>query len=166
MRLSLVLVIHNSNGRLRNQKLYRLSITLIIFGLLSVIFYIVDLEELWHANRGLEILVVVIPKECLADTSPAKTYFWYDTDYRIYSVKTTDHNFTVGVIPKYTPLTSTEVDVAKTMSINLKGWWHLPMAKEGLAGLVTDKLFFSMTKTRLLLSWISLPGHSPEITTL
>ena len=40
----MVLVIHNSYGRLRNQKLYRLSVTLIIFGLLSFTFYIVDLE--------------------------------------------------------------------------------------------------------------------------
>ncbi len=29
---------------LRNQKLYRLPVTLIIFGLLSITFYIVDLE--------------------------------------------------------------------------------------------------------------------------
>ena len=38
--------VYNGNGRLRNQKLYRLSVTLIFFGLLSVTFYIVDHEFL------------------------------------------------------------------------------------------------------------------------
>ncbi len=31
---------------------------------------------------------------------PHQSFFWYDTDYKIYSVKVADYRFTVDVMPK------------------------------------------------------------------
>ncbi len=52
-----------------------------------------------HRKTDLKIFVVVIPREGLVG-GPRQSFFWYDTDYKIYFVKIADYKSKVSVIPK------------------------------------------------------------------
>ena len=52
-----------------------------------------------YGEHALKISVVVIPKKDWR-ARPRQPLFWYDTNYRIKSVKAAEYTFIVGVIPK------------------------------------------------------------------
>ena len=53
-----------------------------------------------HDNYDNAYLRRVTGKQTLTDFWPRQSFLWYDTDYKIKSVKVTDYKSTIGVIPK------------------------------------------------------------------